>query len=88
MRGRGTLQTNFSKGVLDDAMSERVDTEHYYRALRRGRNIICNPQGGFRRRDGGSACGVGTTQSAVRRNRPCRFLTAVKLMGKVAGGVA
>lgn len=53
MRGRGTLQTNFSKGVLDDAMSERVDTEHYYRALRRGRNIICNPQGGFRRRDGG-----------------------------------
>ena len=40
MRGRGTLQSNFSKGVLDESMSERIDTEHYYRALRKGQNIV------------------------------------------------
>lgn len=53
MRGRGTLQMNFSKGVLDEGMSERVDSEHYYRSLKTGRNIVGLPQGGFTRRDGG-----------------------------------
>lgn len=53
MKGRGTLLMNISKGVLDDGLSERIDLEHYYRAIRKGRNIICAPQGGGHRRDGG-----------------------------------
>lgn len=76
MRGRGTLQTNFSKGVLDDGMSERIDTEHYYRAMRKGRNVVCLPQGGWTRRDGG-----------MMKSRLRRRLLAVPLANTAANPV-
>ncbi len=77
MRGRGTLQTNFSKGVLDEGMSERIDTEHYYRAMRKGRNVVCLPQGGFTRRDGG-----------MMKSRLRRRLMPVPLANTAANPVA
>lgn len=76
MRGRGTLQSNFSKGVLDESMSERIDTEHYYRALRKGQNIVSLPQGGFTRRDGG-----------MMKSRLRRRLLAVPLANTAANPI-
>jgi len=46
------LQTNFTSGELDPLMRSRVDIESYKNALERAKNVICQPQGGVRRRPG------------------------------------
>ena len=50
MARRGIVQNNYSKGVFDPLLIERVDTQHYYNAMLEGRNVEELPQGGVRRR--------------------------------------
>lgn len=52
MPRRATITNAVTKGVIDPALSERIDLAHYYNALADGLNIECTPQGGFRRRPG------------------------------------
>lgn len=46
------LQTNFSTGELDPLLRARVDLAQYENALAKATNVICQPQGGLRRRPG------------------------------------
>ena len=46
------LQTNFSTGELDPLLRARVDLQQYSNALAKATNVICQPQGGLRRRPG------------------------------------
>ena len=62
MARRAGLSNTFTKGVIDPALSERVDIKHYYDSLESGLNIEVFPQGGFRRR-------AGTTTTGVRLRR-------------------
>jgi len=47
-----SLQSTFNSGVLDPRLASRVDIEKYYSGLSVGTNILCTPQGGFKRRPG------------------------------------
>lgn len=47
-----TLQSSFNAGVLDPRLASRVDIEAYYAGASLGRNVLCTPQGGFKRRPG------------------------------------
>ena len=46
------LQTNFATGELDPLLRARVDLQQYQNALAKATNVICQPQGGVRRRPG------------------------------------
>ena len=46
------FQTNFSVGELDPLLRARTDLQQYQNALEEATNIIIQPQGGFKRRDG------------------------------------
>jgi hypothetical protein len=46
------FQTNFSVGELDPLIRARTDLQQYQNALEEATNVIIQPQGGFRRRDG------------------------------------
>ena len=46
------LQTNFATGELDPLLRARVDLQQYQNALAKATNVICQPQGGIRRRPG------------------------------------
>lgn len=46
------LQTNFSTGALDPLMRARTDLQQYQNALEEATNVIIQPQGGAKRRDG------------------------------------
>lgn len=46
------LQTNFSSGELDPLLRARIDLPQYQNGLSRAKNVIIQPQGGVRRRDG------------------------------------
>lgn len=46
------FQTNFSAGELDPLLRSRTDLSQYQNALETAKNIIVQPQGGIRRRDG------------------------------------
>tara|TARA_R100001369_G_scaffold5005_2_gene14398 strand:- start:7349 stop:9547 length:2199 start_codon:yes stop_codon:yes gene_type:complete len=46
------FQTNFSVGELDPLIRARTDLAQYKNALEEATNVIIQPQGGFRRRDG------------------------------------
>ena len=46
------FQTNFSVGELDPLIRARTDLEQYRNALEEATNVIIQPQGGFKRRDG------------------------------------
>jgi hypothetical protein len=46
------FQTNFSSGELDPLLRSRTDLSQYQNALETARNVIVQPQGGIRRRDG------------------------------------
>lgn len=43
---------NLSAGELDEALAAREDLDFYDKGLKRGRNIVCVPTGGFRDRGG------------------------------------
>lgn len=47
-----SLQSSFNAGVLDPRLASRTDIEKYYSGLSVGTNILCTPQGGFKRRPG------------------------------------
>jgi hypothetical protein len=47
-----SIQTNFSTGELDPLLRARVDLGAYANALEEATNIVCQPQGGIRRRPG------------------------------------
>ena len=46
------FQTNFSVGELDPLLRARTDLEQYQNALEEALNVIVQPQGGLKRRDG------------------------------------
>tara|TARA_R110002124_G_scaffold167348_4_gene334681 strand:- start:7802 stop:9781 length:1980 start_codon:yes stop_codon:yes gene_type:complete len=46
------IQTNFSSGEIDPLLRARVDLEQYYNALQTATNVVVQPQGGVKRRDG------------------------------------
>ena len=46
------VQTNFTSGELDPLIRSRVDIENYKNGLERAKNVVCQPQGGVRRRPG------------------------------------
>jgi len=46
------IQTNFTSGELDPLVRSRVDINSYANALERAKNVVCQPQGGVRRRPG------------------------------------
>lgn len=47
-----SIQTNFSTGELDPLLRARVDLGAYANALEEATNVVCQPQGGIRRRPG------------------------------------
>jgi hypothetical protein len=47
-----TLQSNFSVGEIDPLVRARLDLQQYYNACETGRNVLFQPQGGFRWRPG------------------------------------
>lgn len=47
-----SIQTNFSTGELDPLLRARVDLSAYANALEKATNVVCQPQGGIRRRPG------------------------------------
>ncbi len=47
-----TVQTNFTTGELDPLARARVDLKAYGNALEKATNVICQPQGGVKRRPG------------------------------------
>lgn len=51
---KAELTNSFTKGVLDPALSERIDLKHYYDSLAEAENLEARPQGGIRRRSGWS----------------------------------
>jgi hypothetical protein len=46
------LATNFTSGELDPLLRGRSDLEQYQNGLERAKNVMVQPQGGLRRRDG------------------------------------
>ncbi len=46
------FQTNFSVGELDPLLRARTDLQQYQNALEEATNVIIQPQGGLKRRDG------------------------------------
>lgn len=46
------FQTNFSVGELDPLLRARTDLQQYQNALEEATNVVIQPQGGLRRRDG------------------------------------
>lgn len=45
-------QTNFSSGELDPLLRARSDLAQYQNGMERAKNVVVQPQGGIRRRDG------------------------------------
>jgi hypothetical protein len=45
-------QTNFSSGELDPLLRARSDLAQYQNGMERAKNVVIQPQGGIRRRDG------------------------------------
>lgn len=47
-----TAQANFNSGEIDPLLIERDDIKYFFSAADKMRNVVCLPQGGFRRRPG------------------------------------
>ena len=47
-----SIQTNFTTGELDPLLRSRVDLKARQNALETARNVVCQPQGGVKRRPG------------------------------------
>ena len=46
------IQTNFSVGEIDPLLRARIDLKQYYSALQTATNVVIQPQGGAKRREG------------------------------------
>jgi hypothetical protein len=71
-----SIQTNFSTGELDPLLRARVDLGAYANALEEATNVVCQPQGGIRRRPGTkyiSALPNSGTESAANGVRLVEF---------------
>lgn len=47
-----SVQTNFTTGELDPLVRSRIDLDAYNNALETAQNVVCQPQGGVKRRPG------------------------------------
>ena len=47
-----SVQTNFTTGELDPLVRARIDLDAYNNALQSAKNVVCQPQGGVKRRPG------------------------------------
>lgn len=65
-------QTAFTAGVLDPRMNSRQDLELFYQGMSVGRNVICLPHGGVKRRPGWK---YHATMTALSRLLPFSFNT-------------
>lgn len=45
-------QSNLNRGEVDETLEGRIDTDLYYNALSRARNVLLTPQGGAKKRAG------------------------------------
>jgi hypothetical protein len=71
-----SIQTNFSTGELDPLLRARVDLTAYTNALEKATNVVCQPQGGIRRRPGSrfiTALANSGTESAANGVRLVEF---------------
>jgi hypothetical protein len=71
-----SIQTNFSTGELDPLLRARVDLSAYANALEEATNVVCQPQGGIRRRPGTkyiAALPNSSTESAANGVRLVEF---------------
>jgi hypothetical protein len=71
-----SIQTNFSTGELDPLLRARVDLTAYTNALEKATNVVCQPQGGIRRRPGSryiTALPNSSTDSAANGVRLVEF---------------
>lgn len=71
-----SIQTNFSTGELDPLLRARVDLTAYTNALEKATNVVCQPQGGIRRRPGSryiTALPNSSTESAANGVRLVEF---------------
>jgi hypothetical protein len=71
-----SIQTNFSTGELDPLLRARVDLGAYANALEEATNVVCQPQGGIRRRPGTkyiAALPNSSTESAANGVRLVEF---------------
>jgi hypothetical protein len=71
-----SIQTNFSTGELDPLLRARVDLAAYQNALEEATNVVCQPQGGIRRRPGTkyiSSLPNSSTESAGNGTRLVEF---------------
>lgn len=46
------IQTNFAVGEIDPLLRARIDLKQYYAALETAQNVVIQPQGGLKRREG------------------------------------
>ena len=46
------FMTNFTSGELDPLLRSRTDLQQYQNGLEAAKNVLIQPQGGVRRRDG------------------------------------
>jgi hypothetical protein len=83
-----TLTNTMTKGVLDPALSERIDLKHYYDGLESALNLECTPQGGARRRAGTTAAQAGNPVQRLRRRIAPYTVTAEMITASNGGTVA
>jgi len=61
------LQSNLNRGELDPLLIGRTDLAAYYNGVQSGRNVLCLPQGGLKKRPGtqflGEALGAGRLEN-------------------------
>lgn len=78
----GVFRNNFSKGVLDPDLRQRIDLQQHQQSMLTGTNIIGKPQGGFRHRAGFR------TKSRLRRQLRRIAVTAAMVTAAKGGTVA
>ena len=59
------LQSSFNKGVLDNSMRARMDTQQYFQGVEQADNFKFIPQGGARRREGTEYVATLTAESRI-----------------------
>lgn len=79
MGRRATLVNSLTKGVLDPALTERIDLAHYYNGLAEGKNAVVVPQGGLRRRPGSRLVSDADVLAAGYRRRLRRRIAPINV---------
>ena len=74
MARANTIQTNFTSGELSPNMYGRVDVTKYFNGARKLQDVICLPQGGFRRTPGTKY--LGTVKDVTKKTLVRKFTVA------------